>query len=43
MLLRDVYYSKKPYFKNQEECNSMIFEVGKILQLQRCKLLIHGL
>jgi DNA topoisomerase VI subunit A len=37
MLLRDVYYTKKSSFKSQEECNSVIFEIGKILQLKRCK------
>jgi Type IIB DNA topoisomerase len=35
--LRDVYYSLKPLFKSQAECNSIILELGCVLGLRRCK------
>lgn len=35
--LRDVYYALKSLFKNQRECNACILEVGRILNMKRCK------
>lgn len=42
MLLRDVYYSLKHAFKNQAECNNVIFDLGNILKLKRRKTHTHA-
>jgi DNA topoisomerase VI subunit A len=43
LLLRDVYYYLKPLFSNQQECNIRILDLGKILQLSRCKDFTYAL
>lgn len=35
MLLRDVYYALKQHFDRQEECNTIILQVGRLLGLKR--------
>lgn len=38
VLLRDVYYAHKHLFPTQERCNETILQLGKLLQLKRCKI-----
>jgi DNA topoisomerase VI subunit A len=37
--LRDVYYTLKNLFRLQRESNATILELGRILNIRRCKLL----
>ena len=37
--LRDVYYTLKNIFRLQRESNATILELGRILNIRRCKLL----